>query len=135
MLCKRVCSCRARRHPANQEQVNTTLTAVIIPYRREQIELVLFLILTFAGSTIRNSWATPLTNAARIFRELVLFKGYRLCTVNQLEPCQPGNRAGEIPIPYSKYSFEPRLLPLLQVSLYIKYSLKTQKMNFSLLGE
>ena len=26
-------------------------------YRREQTELVLFLILNFAGSTIRNSWA------------------------------------------------------------------------------
>ena len=31
--------------------------------------------LTFGGSTIRNSWASMLAAAARIIRELVLFKG------------------------------------------------------------
>ena len=38
-------------------------------------ELVLFLILTFGGSTVRNSWACPLAAGTRTLRELVLFKG------------------------------------------------------------
>ena len=33
-----------------------------------------FLILTFGGSTIPNSWASPLAAATRTIRELVLFK-------------------------------------------------------------
>ena len=36
--------------------------------------IVLFLILTFGGITIRNSQATPLAAATRTIRELVLFK-------------------------------------------------------------
>ena len=46
-----------------------------LPYRRDYTELVLFLILFFAGSTIQNSWASPLAAATRIIQELVLFKG------------------------------------------------------------
>ena len=38
-------------------------------------ELVLFLILTFAGSTIRNSWAIPVAAATRTIREPFVFKG------------------------------------------------------------
>ena len=45
-----------------------------IPYRLDKTELVLFLILTFGGSNIRNSWSSPQAAATRIIRELVLFK-------------------------------------------------------------
>ena len=58
--------------------------AVFFP-NLELTELVLFLILTFAGSSIQNSWAIPLAAATRTIRELVLFKGsytvYRVNTV------------------------------------------------------
>ena len=47
---------------------------IFIPHRLEYTEHVLFLILTFGGSTIRNSWATPLAAATRTIPELVLFK-------------------------------------------------------------
>ena len=40
-----------------------------------QTTVVLFLILNFGGSTIQNSWATPLAAATCTIRELVLFKG------------------------------------------------------------
>ena len=42
------------------------------PYRREQTEHKLFLILIFDGRTIRNSWASPLADTTRTNWELVL---------------------------------------------------------------
>ena len=44
-------------------------------YLREQTELVLFLIWTFAGGTIRNTCASPQAAASHYIRELFLFKG------------------------------------------------------------
>ena len=43
--------------------------------RCKKTKLILFLILTFAGSTIRNSSASPLAAATPTIQELVLFKG------------------------------------------------------------
>ena len=70
-------------HKARLNDTNTVYC------RREQTELVLILILTFAGSTIRNSWTSPLAAATRTTREIVLFNGchsrpriYRGYTVN-----------------------------------------------------
>ena len=34
------------------------------PYKRKQTELVLFLILIFAGITFKNSWVSPLAVAS-----------------------------------------------------------------------
>ena len=44
-------------------------------YRVRRPSSYIFLILTFAGSTIRNCWATPLAAATPTIRELALFKG------------------------------------------------------------
>ena len=46
-----------------------------LPYGRELTEVVLFLILTFAESTIRKSRASTLDATACTIRELVLYKG------------------------------------------------------------
>ena len=47
-------------------------------------ELVLFLILTFGGSTIRNSWASLLAAATRTIRELILFKSQELVYIESI---------------------------------------------------
>ena len=44
---------------------NARETKAHILFRRELTELILFLILTFGGSTIRNSWASLLAAATR----------------------------------------------------------------------
>ena len=44
-------------------------------------ELVLFLILSFGWSAIRNSWASALATASCTIREIVLFKSSNISTI------------------------------------------------------
>ena len=60
---------------------------IFIPHRLEYTEHVLFLILTFGGSTIRNSWATPLATATRTIRELILFKSSYISSLYGISFC------------------------------------------------
>ena len=58
---------------------NIFLSSRSVQWKEEKVyryPIVLFLILTFTGSTtIQNSLASPLAAACRTSRELVLFKG------------------------------------------------------------
>ena len=77
-ICSNICSLRdapiSRPFSVSAGLRNYLVFPIKIPYRLEQTELVLFLVLTFGGSTIQNSGANPLAAATHTIRELVLFK-------------------------------------------------------------
>ena len=74
-FCSKIVSFQGTVHWVVKNQDSSVLCSTLnLCYRHEQTQLLQFLILTFGGSTIQNSWANTLAAATLTFRELVLFK-------------------------------------------------------------